>query len=451
MRILFSILSVAALLACGGSEGSQSCETQCEDKLCPCDEEFSTWDSCIDACEESGAIDDCKGLCAPHEDSYDQCRFGCDEYVLCMDECQPAPDTSSPEDLVSEEDAGEPLIGWQKMQVQKLVDVKDLLSISATNHGIIMTVSGPVPGMYFLEFGQSDGKWERLAEVGGALAADGNYAFGSYFQGTAGGLISIFIDQALNFGEEGKVVLTDLGFNFENREIRNIVARDNFLYMMSKDWAAAEYIVNRGNPAAMQWEQVGTNKNESALGFYCDGNSAMMTTVRNEVLGLGCYIVDADGNAESEWTPCSGFPEHVLDKQSDPYSVNMGLSGDGDRVAAWFEVLKLGKTSYEVQRGQMDGNWEILEGAREETKPSAMLVNGDNIYLAYVGVDGDGKVLVSRDGAPFEPLGEGMEDPSSGTSGPVGLTMSKLGLVAVYRNESSGSIGMEIYKIGEEQ
>ncbi|MBM4372722.1 MAG: hypothetical protein FJ098_13785 [Deltaproteobacteria bacterium] len=329
---------------------------------------------------------------------------------------------------------------WTALPGAVLGDVTRVVAFSGDGGALYVSAESPVSeGVFRLDLAAPDAGFAKIFEGTGLTLATPAGTYTALWENKAGALVQVGGEEAL-----------DLGFNFEQREIQRMVYADGLLYLLSKDWAAAEYHVNRGSAAAMQWEPVGPVSDETALGFHCDGETVMVVTVRNEIpLGLNCRTVPANAGEDGAWSPCEGFPQHLAGGPNDPYSVKAGITGDGAVLAAWFEVLKAGQKTWEVQTGVLDGSWSLASGLPEDRPPSAMMVHAGLAWIGYSGL-GDGAQVFSRsaDGAGVEgalALGSGLPEPAGDKTGVAGLVGVDGNVYLLWQDYNAGGSTLTVY------
>jgi len=358
-------------------------------------------------------------------------------------------DTTSPQDLIKTDNLSEdvtidevstaPPILWQAMEGASLDEVKSVQGFGAARGGIYLTVDSPAAaGLFRLDLAATDTGFSHVFDGIGPTLVTESGTYMAMFQNNKGSLVQI--DDA----EEA----ADLAFNFENpREIRWMLEANNLLYMLNKDWSNAENMVNRGSPAVMAWDQVGPSTNETALGIHTNGDKLLMVTSKNEPpLGLACHQAPANSDESQPWQDCPGFPTHEMQGRNDSYSVLCGLTGEGDHMAAWFQILKTGKKSWEVQLGNVDGTWNIAQGAPADREPSAMLVTDSQVFLGYKGLqDGQQVFAAPLNGDQFEPVGFGFPAPEQAKSGVAGLAWDGSSLYAAWLDYNPGGSLISIY------
>ena len=337
--------------------------------------------------------------------------------------------------------AGENL--WAAIPAASVGDVTQVIGFEAAAGSLYLTVNSPVSaGLFHMDRAEPDTGFVKVFEGKGHTLATDAGIYMALWENKAGSLVQVSLD-----GEP-----VDLAYNFEQREIKSMVFTDGLLYLLSKNWKVSEYQVNRGSAAAMQWEQLGDATNETALGFHTDGETVAVVTVGNEVpLGLNCRVIAANAVEGDVWTPCAGFPQHLGDGPMDPYSVNGGFTGEGATMAGWFEILKTGQKTYEVQVGTIAGDWSVVEGLPQDRRPAAMLVAGGNVYVAYQGL-GEGQQVFSTPagGGAATLVGGGLPETGHDKSGVVGLATDEGKVFALFQDYNAGGSMVTAYEfIGE--
>ena len=252
------------------------------------------------------------------------------------------------------------------------------------------------------------------------LGAEGG--FSSLFGGE--GLISVIPQGVLVATFEGQpktssVVLVDeagtandLGFAFEQMEVRGLQYAGNFVVAMSKNWESAEHMIFRGGLTSGTFEQVGKLfGEETAMSMYSTGEDVYLLTQLAVYSGTGCWKLGLTSLAEAEWTQCSGFPEYVKYKESDAYSVKAAIFGEASTLALWFRVTDKGEKGWHHYVNPAGGGWEQVAGF-PEAEPSAWFHSGSEYFVGYTGVSGAAAVVrADADGASVpELLGNGLPD-----------------------------------------
>ena len=328
---------------------------------------------------------------------------------------------------------------WAAVPGATLGDVTQVLGFEAAGGALYLTVNSPVSaGLFHMDRAVSDAGFAKIFEGKGNTLATEAGIYMALWENKAGSLVQVNLD-----GEAA-----DLAFNFEQREIKRMIFTGGLLYLLSKNWEVSEYHVNRGSAAAMQWEQLGDATNETALGFHTDGETVAVVTVSNEVpLGLNCRVIAANAGEGDAWTPCHGFPQHLGDGPLDPYSVNGGFTGEGASMAGWFEILKTGQKSYEVQVGTIAGDWSIVEGLPLDRRPAAMLVAGGNLYVGYLGLgEGQQVFTVPAAGGAATRVGDALPETGHDKSGVVGLAADGDKVFALFQDYNAGGSMVTAYE-----
>ncbi|MFH1531787.1 MAG: hypothetical protein ABIK09_13765 [Pseudomonadota bacterium] len=337
---------------------------------------------------------------------------------------------------------------WAAVPGATLGDVTQVRGFDAAAGALYLTVTSPVSaGLFHLDLAGGAEEFAKIFEGTGLALATEAGTYMALWESKAGSLVQVNL--------EGEAA--DLSFNFPQREIQRMVYTDGLLYLLSKNWEVAEYHVNRGSAAAMQWDQLGAASNETALGFHSDGDTVAIVTVRNDIpLGLNCRSIAANATEADAWSDCPDFPQHLGAGPNDPYSVKASVTGDGEIMAAWFEILKTGQKSYEVQAGTIGGGWSVVAGLPDGVAPSAMLVAGSTLYVAYQGRGGGEQVFTHTTvsgvgGTPgVTGIGGGLPEPSGDKSGVVGLAADGASVYALYQDYNAGGSTLTAYKmIGE--
>ena len=316
-------------------------------------------------------------------------------------------------DSTADADVEEPAPEWHALKGTTLEGVKSVKGFGCAEGSIFLDIDGLQESGLFVK---------KLGEEGG---------FSNLFGGE--GLISVIPQGVLlaSFGGENQtssVVLVDetgaandLGFAFEQTEVRALQFVGNFVVTMSKDWAVAEYMIHRGGLTTGTFEQVGKRLNETAMSTYSTGEEVYLLTQLNEYSGTGCRQVGLTSIAEAEWAECSGFPEYVKYNESDAYSVKAAIFGEGSQLALWFRVSDKGEKSWVHYVNSAGDGWEEVAGF-PNAEPSAWLHSGGDYFVGYKGVSGVKAVVqADADGANApEFIGEGLVDASE-DSGVVGF------------------------------
>ena len=341
------------------------------------------------------------------------------------------------DDAAEDTGGGENL--WAAVQEASLGDVTQVLGFGAAAGALYLTVNSPVSaGLFHMDLAAPDAGFVKIFEGKGLTLATDAGTYMALWENKAGSLVQVSLD-----GEAA-----DLAFNFGQRDIKRMVFTDGLLYLLSKNWEVSEYHVNRGSAAAMQWEQLGDATNETALGFHTDGETVAVVTVGNQVpLGLNCRVIAANAVEGDVWTPCPGFPQHLGDGPMDPYTVNGGFTGEGATMAGWFEILKTGQKSYEVQVGTLAGGWSVVEGLPQDRRPAAMLVAGGNLYVAYQGL-GEGQQVFAAPavGGAAMLVGAGLPETGHEKSGVVGLAADGDKVFALFQEYNAGGSMVTAYE-----
>lgn len=317
-------------------------------------------------------------------------------------------------------------------------DVTQVRGFDAASGALYLTITSPVSaGLFRLDVAGAATEFAKLFEGTGLTLATEAGTYMALWENKAGSLVQVSL--------EGEAA--DLSFNFEQREIQRMVFVDGLLYLLSKNWEVAEYHVNRGSAAAMQWDQLGGASNETALGFHSDGDAVAIVTVRNDIpLGLNCRTIASNAGEGDAWADCPDFPQHLGAGPNDPYSVKAGVTGDGATMAAWFEILKAGQKTYEVQVGSIGGGWSVVGGLPDGKQPSAMLVAGGTLFVSYAG-KGQGQQIFTADagGGDAAPAGEGLPEPGHDKSGVVGLAADGGAVYALFQDYNAGGSTLTAY------
>ena len=317
-------------------------------------------------------------------------------------------------------------------------DVTQVRGFDASGGALYLTLTSPVSaGLFRLDVAGGATEFAKLFEGTGLTLATEAGTYMALWEAKAGSLVQVSL--------EGEAA--DLAFNFTQREIQRMVFTDGLLYLLSKNWEVAEYHVNRGSAAAMQWDQLGPASNETALGFHTDGDAVAIVTVRNEIpLGLNCKKVAANAGEGDAWADCPDFPQHLGAGPNDPYSVKAGVTGEGAVMAVWFEILKQGQKTYEVQVGGIDGGWSVVGALPDGKAPSAMLVAGGSLYVGYQG-KGEAKIYtVDAGGGDAVLVGEGLPETEHDKSGVVGLATDGGAVYALFQDYNAGGSTLTAYE-----
>ena len=334
---------------------------------------------------------------------------------------------------------GEELL-WAAVPAAVLGDVTQVLGFGGAGGALYLTVKSPVSaGLFHVDLAAPDAGFAKIFEGEGNTLATEAGTYMALWESKAGSLVQVSLD--------GEVEASDLAFNFEQREIKRMIFTDGLLYLLSKNWAVSEYHVNRGSAGAMQWDQVGEATNETALGFHTDGETVAVVTVSSEPLGLGCRFIAANAGEAESWAPCPGFPRHSWDGPQEPYSVNGGFTGQGATMVGWFEILKAGQKTYEVQVGTLSGDWSVVDGLPEDRRPAAMLVAGGNLYVAYQGL-GEGRQVyaTAAAGGAATLVGAGLPETSHDKSGVVGMAADGDKIFALFQDYNVGGSTVTAYE-----
>jgi hypothetical protein len=337
-----------------------------------------------------------------------------------------------------EEDSGGGGALWGMVPGASQGDVTQVRGFDAAEGALFITITSPVAaGLFRLDVAGGGQEFTKLFEGTGLTLATEAGTYMALWENKAGSLVQVNL--------EGEAA--DLSFNFEQREIQRMVFVDGLLYLLSKNWEVAEYHVNRGSAAAMQWDQLGAASNETALGFHSDGDAVAIVTVRNDIpLGLNCKTIAANAGEGDAWADCPDFPQHLGAGPNDPYSVKAAVTGEGAVMAAWFEILKAGQRTYEVQVGSMDGGWSVVGGLPDGKEPSALLVAGGTLYVAYQGKGGGQQVFtVDAGGGDAAPAGAGLPEPGHDKSGVIGLAADGGAVYALFQDYNAGGSTLTAY------
>jgi hypothetical protein len=340
-----------------------------------------------------------------------------------------------------EDSGGSGGVLWSPISGATKGDVTSVRGFEAENGALYLAVKSPVSaGLFYLDTAGDALEFTKIFEGTGLTIATEAGTYMALWEDKAGSLVQVSVEEEA----------TDLAFNFEQREIQKMVFTDGLLYLLSKNWEKAEYHVNRGSAAAKQWDQLGGASNETTLGLHSDGDNVVVVTVRNETpLGLNCKSIPANAGEDDSWSDCPGFPQHLGAGPNDPYSVKAGISGDGTAMAVWFEILKQGQRTYEVQLGTMDGGWSVVGGLPDDKEPSDMLIANGTLFVAYLG-KGDGRQVftVGTEGGDAVLAGSGLPEPGHDKSGVVMLARGG-GVYALFQEYNAGGSALTAYKLSD--
>ncbi len=247
-------------------------------------------------------------------------------------------------------------------------------------------------------------------------------------------------------GVDPEGTATDMGFAFENLEVRAMSYSGSHLITFSKDWTAAEYMVHRAKLPDGAFEQVGPRLNETGMGLYATPDTIHVLTVMNEVMGTACHQLSLTAGAEAMYEDCPFFPDYVADKGGEPYSVNAQMYGEGARMGLWFRVSDKGEQTARHYIATDKIKWTEVEGF-PGIEPTAWFHDGEAIYVGLSKSGGKPAAWTAPyDGSsPAEAIGEGL--PATGDkTGAAGFCAAGTQLYLAWFEYNPGGSALKLYR-----
>ncbi len=247
-------------------------------------------------------------------------------------------------------------------------------------------------------------------------------------------------------GVDAEGQATDLGFAFENLEIRNLLTLDGAIYTLSKDWTTAEYLVHSGTIGG-GFNQIGPRVVETGMGFFVTSDKVLMLANAAGALGTVCYENDAKGTADSQWAACPAFPDYVAEKDGQPYSVVAEIYGKDERMALWFRVTDKGVKKWVHYVADSQTKWTELEGF-PAVEPTAWFHDGEQVVLGYSAAGDKAPVYTASSEAdsPAEPFAFGLPATADKT-GVVGFCRADDWLYAAWFEYNAGGSTLSLWRI----
>jgi len=328
---------------------------------------------------------------------------------------------------------------WKEIEVARIEGITKVRGFGCNATQVVADVEGAVSkGLYVW---QSDGitGFENVYDGIGLIAVLDSQVLVAQYGGPNSTASLVSVDAA------GQA--TDLGFAFENLEIRNLLTREGTIYTLSKDWSTAEYLVHTGAIGGGGFAAIGPRLIETGMGFLVAGEKVLLLANAAGALGTVCYENDANGTADSPWNPCPAFPDYVAEKDGQPYSVVAEIYGKDDRMALWFRVSEKGVKKWVHYVADAQTKWTVVEGF-PAVEPTAWLHDGETIVLGYSAAGDKAPVYAASADADTtaEPLAFGLPATSDKT-GVVGFCRADDWLYAAWFEYNAGGSTLSLWRI----
>ncbi|MBM4352310.1 MAG: hypothetical protein FJ109_00720 [Deltaproteobacteria bacterium] len=243
---------------------------------------------------------------------------------------------------------------WKEVEVATIEGITKVRGFGCNQTRVVADVEGLVSkGLYVWQPAGTVG-FEKVYDGIGLVAVLDSQVLVAQFGGPNNTASLVGVD------DEGQA--TDLGYAFENLEIRDLATQGDKVFALSRDGSTAEYLVHRGNVGGSGFEQVGPRLVETAMGFHVTSDKIRLLANAADALGTVCYQIDAFGNADTQWESCPAFPDYVAEKDGQPSSVVAEIYGRDDRMALWFRVSDKGVKKWVHYVADAQTKWTELEG-----------------------------------------------------------------------------------------
>jgi len=328
---------------------------------------------------------------------------------------------------------------WKEVEVATIGGITKVRGFGCNAARVVADVDGAVSKGLYMWQAEGTGGFEKVYEGIGLISVLDSQVLVAQYGGPNSTASLVSVDDA------GQA--TDLGFAFENLEIRNLLTLDGTIYTLSKDWSTAEYLVHTGQVVANGFSQIGPRVVETGMGFLVTGGKVMMLANAAGALGTVCYENDVQGTADSQWTPCPAFPDYVAEKDGQPYSVVAEIYGRDDRMALWFRVSDKGVKKWVHYVADAQTKWTELSGF-PAVEPSAWYHDGKQVVLGYQ-ASGDKAPVYAADTdakAEAEPYAFGLPQTGDKT-GVVGFCRSQDWLYAAWFSYNAGGSTLSLWRI----
>jgi len=238
--------------------------------------------------------------------------------------------------------------------------------------------------------------------------------------------------------------ITDLGFANEQLEIRQMNLVENKLFLFSKDWSNAQYLVHRGILPDGGFQQIGGQFVDTGMSMFATPDTVYALTAAKNATGTACFEIPSTDGPDGTWLPCNSFPDYS-GRDNGPFSVIAELYGNGGKVGAWFRVSDKGNKSWKHYVNGTEGWAEV--GGFPEIEPATWFHDGTNLYIGLTDSGGKAAVHVAahQPGAMAEPLGEGLP-PTAVKTGVTSLCRSGEWLFLAWLDYNPGGSTVTIWR-----
>lgn len=284
-------------------------------------------------------------------------------------------DASADTEIRDVEEGPEPIdLPWVAVDQGQISGVKSVRGMTCMPGVVYVSADGTEGGTYAKDLALAEPPKEVLDTVGLLKATESGVLISTY--GGPNQTASLFL-------LAGDGTATDQGLAVEQTEVKDLDYANGLVFMMSKDWKTAEYLVYRGALGMMAFEQAGVRLNETAMSYFVDGDYMYILTILNATLGSACYRLATNATAGAAWESCPGFPSYVQTKPSDPYSVKAEMFASEGAFGLWFRVNNMGVNEFHVFSGNAEGFSEVP--GFPQVEPVAWHHTGQELLLSYAG------------------------------------------------------------------